>query len=138
MHTGGGRWPAALLAAKAAGHTHVILDGSLIYTDRDSTPGPRYDAGESQRCRTCRAVGGHRRSTRSMSWSPHWPTRAGVRFADASGWRDRAVRSMNAMAVASIWGRLRAFATALDFAPHDAFVCSHRGRDCIDVDPGSR
>ena len=30
----------ALLAAKAAGHTHVILDGSLIYTDRNSTPGP--------------------------------------------------------------------------------------------------
>ena len=30
----------ALVAAKAAGHTHVILDGSLIYTDRNSTPGP--------------------------------------------------------------------------------------------------
>ena len=30
----------ALLAAKAAGHTHVILDGTLIYTDRISTPGP--------------------------------------------------------------------------------------------------
>ena len=30
----------ALLAAKAAGHTHVILDGTLIYTDRNSTPGP--------------------------------------------------------------------------------------------------
>jgi hypothetical protein len=30
----------ALLAAKAAGHTHVILDGSVIYTDRISTPGP--------------------------------------------------------------------------------------------------
>ncbi len=30
----------ALLAAKAAGHTHVILDASLIYTDRNSTPGP--------------------------------------------------------------------------------------------------
>ena len=30
----------ALLAAKAAGHTHVILDGSLIYTDRNSSPGP--------------------------------------------------------------------------------------------------
>ncbi len=30
----------ALLAAKAAGHTHVILDGSLIHTDRISTPGP--------------------------------------------------------------------------------------------------
>ena len=30
----------ALLAAKAAGHSHVILDGSLIYTDRISTPGP--------------------------------------------------------------------------------------------------
>ena len=30
----------ALVAAKAGGHTHVILDGSLIYTDRNSTPGP--------------------------------------------------------------------------------------------------
>ena len=30
----------ALLAAKAAGHTHVILDGTLIGTDRIHTPGP--------------------------------------------------------------------------------------------------
>jgi hypothetical protein len=30
----------ALLAAKAAGHTHVIVDGTLISTDRNSTPGP--------------------------------------------------------------------------------------------------
>ena len=30
----------ALLAAKVAGHTHVILDGTLITTDRISTPGP--------------------------------------------------------------------------------------------------
>ena len=30
----------ALLAAKAAGHTHVILDGTLIATDRSSAPGP--------------------------------------------------------------------------------------------------
>jgi DDE superfamily endonuclease len=30
----------ALLAAKAAGHTHVILDGTLIPTDRIRTPGP--------------------------------------------------------------------------------------------------
>ena len=30
----------ALLAAKAAGHTHVILDGTLIATDRIATPGP--------------------------------------------------------------------------------------------------
>jgi hypothetical protein len=30
----------ALLAAKAAGHTHVILDGTLIGTDRISAPGP--------------------------------------------------------------------------------------------------
>jgi len=30
----------APLAAKAAGHTHVILDGTLIYTDRIHTPGP--------------------------------------------------------------------------------------------------
>jgi hypothetical protein len=30
----------ALIAAKAAGHTHVILDGTLIRTDRNHTPGP--------------------------------------------------------------------------------------------------
>jgi hypothetical protein len=30
----------ALLAAKAAGHTHVLLDGTLIPTDRIGTPGP--------------------------------------------------------------------------------------------------
>ena len=30
----------ALLAAKAAGHTHVLLDGTLIHTDRIATPGP--------------------------------------------------------------------------------------------------
>jgi hypothetical protein len=30
----------ALLAAKAAGHTHVIVDGTLIHTDRIATPGP--------------------------------------------------------------------------------------------------
>src|SRR5213593_3575096 len=30
----------ALLAAKAAGHSHVILDGTLIHTDRIATPGP--------------------------------------------------------------------------------------------------
>lgn len=30
----------ALLAAKAAGHSHVIVDGTLIHTDRISTPGP--------------------------------------------------------------------------------------------------
>jgi hypothetical protein len=30
----------ALLAAKAAGHTHVIVDGTLIATDRIDTPGP--------------------------------------------------------------------------------------------------
>lgn len=30
----------ALLAAKAAGHTHVIVDGTLIQTDRIDTPGP--------------------------------------------------------------------------------------------------
>lgn len=29
-----------LLAAKAAGHSHVIVDGTLIYTDRNHTPGP--------------------------------------------------------------------------------------------------
>ena len=30
----------ALLAAKAVGHTHVIVDGTLIQTDRIDTPGP--------------------------------------------------------------------------------------------------
>ena len=30
----------ALLAAKAAGYTHVIVDGTLIETDRIDTPGP--------------------------------------------------------------------------------------------------
>lgn len=30
----------ALLAAKAAGHSHVIIDGTLIATDRLHTPGP--------------------------------------------------------------------------------------------------
>lgn len=30
----------ALLAAKAAGHTHVIVDGTLIATDRIDTPAP--------------------------------------------------------------------------------------------------
>jgi DDE superfamily endonuclease len=30
----------ALLAAKTAGHTHVLLDGTLIPTDRIGTPGP--------------------------------------------------------------------------------------------------
>jgi hypothetical protein len=30
----------ALLAAKAAGHSHVIVDGTLIRTDRISSPGP--------------------------------------------------------------------------------------------------
>jgi DDE superfamily endonuclease len=30
----------ALLAAKAAGHTHVLLDGTLISTDRIATAGP--------------------------------------------------------------------------------------------------
>jgi len=29
-----------LLAAKLAGHSHVNLDGTLIYTDRCATPGP--------------------------------------------------------------------------------------------------
>jgi DDE superfamily endonuclease len=30
----------ALLAAKIAGHSHVIVDGTLIHTDRISVPGP--------------------------------------------------------------------------------------------------
>jgi hypothetical protein len=29
-----------LLAARAAGYTHVIVDGTLLYTDRIATPGP--------------------------------------------------------------------------------------------------
>jgi DDE superfamily endonuclease len=32
--------PAALLAAKMAGHPHINIDGTLIRTDRCSTPGP--------------------------------------------------------------------------------------------------
>lgn len=34
------RLPRALLAARAAGHTHVHLDGTLIHTDRSRAPGP--------------------------------------------------------------------------------------------------
>ena len=30
----------ALLAAKTAGYSHVIVDGTLIYTDRNRVPGP--------------------------------------------------------------------------------------------------
>lgn len=30
----------ALLAAKAAGHSRVIVDGTVMHTDRISTPGP--------------------------------------------------------------------------------------------------
>lgn len=30
----------ALLAARIAGHSHVIVDGTLIHTDRNRTPGP--------------------------------------------------------------------------------------------------
>jgi DDE superfamily endonuclease len=37
---GGRRCTGPLLAAKTAGHSHVIVDGALIYTDRISTPGP--------------------------------------------------------------------------------------------------
>ncbi|MFJ9371588.1 transposase family protein [Nocardia sp. NPDC101769] len=33
----------ALLAAKAAGHEHVSIDGTLIYTDRVREPGPTLD-----------------------------------------------------------------------------------------------
>lgn len=32
--------PGALLAAKMAGHSHVNIDGTLIYTDRSREPGP--------------------------------------------------------------------------------------------------
>ena len=31
----------ALLAAKTTGHTHINMDGTLIYTDRDHAPAPR-------------------------------------------------------------------------------------------------
>jgi hypothetical protein len=34
------RLQSALLAAKAAGHSHVSIDGTLIETDRNRTPGP--------------------------------------------------------------------------------------------------
>src|SRR5437867_7733208 len=36
----------------------------------------RYDAGGIRALEICRAAGGHRRSTRSRSWWPRWPTRA--------------------------------------------------------------
>ena len=32
----------ALLAARVAGHPHVVVDGTLIVTDRLSTPGPTF------------------------------------------------------------------------------------------------
>jgi hypothetical protein len=35
----------ALLAAKIAGHSHVIVDGTLIHTDRISVPGPTSGVG---------------------------------------------------------------------------------------------
>ncbi len=47
----------ALLAAKAAGHTHVIVDGTLIHTDRIATPAP--PAGW-----TCGGAGKHQPSRR--------------------------------------------------------------------------
>src|SRR4051794_39833751 len=37
----------ALLAARAAGHTHVQVDGTLIRTDRCSVPGPTLRRGRS-------------------------------------------------------------------------------------------
>lgn len=39
----------ALLAARAAGHAHVHLDGTLIATDRCAAPGPTVRAGRSGR-----------------------------------------------------------------------------------------
>src|SRR3954467_10111628 len=38
----------ALLAARAAGHSHVHVDGTLIRTDRCSAPGPTTRRGRSQ------------------------------------------------------------------------------------------
>jgi DDE superfamily endonuclease len=38
----------ALLAARAAGHSHVHVDGTLIRTDRCSAPGPTVRRGRSQ------------------------------------------------------------------------------------------
>jgi hypothetical protein len=35
----------ALLAARAAGHTHVQLDGTLVRTDRSTTAGPTVRGG---------------------------------------------------------------------------------------------
>jgi hypothetical protein len=40
----------ALLAARAAGHTHVQVDGTLIGTDRCSTPGPTLRRGRGWTC----------------------------------------------------------------------------------------
>jgi hypothetical protein len=37
----------ALLAARAAGHTHVQLDGTLVRTDRSTTAGPTVRAGRA-------------------------------------------------------------------------------------------
>jgi DDE superfamily endonuclease len=39
----------ALLAARAAGHSHVTVDGTLIRTDRVRTPGPTVRADRSDR-----------------------------------------------------------------------------------------
>src|SRR3954451_15263153 len=39
----------ALLAARAAGHTHVHVDGTLIRTDRCSVPGPTARTGHPDR-----------------------------------------------------------------------------------------
>ena len=60
----------ALLAAKAAGHTHVILDGTLIPTDRISTPGPTRGRGPVVvRASTATTAG----TSRSVSAPDGWP-----------------------------------------------------------------
>jgi hypothetical protein len=43
----------ALLAARAAGHAHLTVDGTLIRTDRGSAPGPTARTDRSGRQVTC-------------------------------------------------------------------------------------
>jgi len=59
----------ALLAAKAAGHSHVIVDGTLIHTDRIATPGPTkgVDLWWSGNCATRRCHFGWRWETAIFS-----------------------------------------------------------------------
>src|SRR3954471_21163785 len=49
----------ALLAARAAGHAHVTVDGTLIRTDRCRAPGPTTRADRADRRRGLRGAGQH-------------------------------------------------------------------------------